>query len=92
MDIAEFYTIETPPSSSTSKDSADDTLLLLQSKTRFGLSNDTMVHKFNHSNTCSIALKSSLITNSVSIKDREVIIWFLFFIYRYYFKNNGILS
>ncbi|CAF2393744.1 unnamed protein product [Rotaria sp. Silwood2] len=70
MDITDFYTIETPPSSSTSKDSTDESLSSFQSKNKFKLSRTNIGQTPNHSNTCS-TLKSTLISNSISSKDDE---------------------
>jgi hypothetical protein len=70
MDITEFYTIETPPSSSTSKDSIDESLLLssFQTKNKFKLLTPNIKQK---SIICSTS-KSTLSTNPISIKNDEV--------------------
>ncbi|CAF3519896.1 unnamed protein product [Adineta steineri] len=75
MDITDFYTIETPPSSSsTSKDSTDESssLLLFQSKNKFKLSSSktNIEQTSNHAIICSTST-SSLPTNSSTIKDDE---------------------
>ncbi|CAF0751605.1 unnamed protein product [Rotaria sordida] len=70
MDITDFFTIETPPSSSTSKDSTDESLSSFQSKNKFKLSKTNIEQKSNDSNICS-TLKSTLISNSIPIKDDE---------------------
>lgn len=71
MDISEFYTIETPPSSSTSKDSTDESLILLQTKHNLKLSTKRCEPKSNHTSVCS-TLKSTVLTNTTSIKEDEV--------------------
>ncbi|CAF3494651.1 unnamed protein product [Rotaria sordida] len=71
MDITDFFTIETPPSSSTSKDSTDESLSSFQSKNKFKLSKTNIEQKSNDSNICS-TLKSTLISNSIPIKDDEL--------------------
>jgi hypothetical protein len=73
MDIADFYTIETPPSSSsTSKDSTDEFLLSIQSKKKLKLSTTNIGQKSTNTIICSTS-KSTLTTNPVIIKDNEVI-------------------
>ncbi len=74
MDITDFYTIETPPpSSSTSKDSIDESLLLIQSKNKLKPSTTTHTGlQSNHAIICSTS-KSILKTNANTIKDDEVI-------------------
>ncbi len=72
MDISDFYTIETPPSSSTSKDSTDEYLSSIQSKKKLKLSITNIGQKSTNSIICSTS-KSSLTTNPVIIKDNEVI-------------------
>ncbi|CAF4935320.1 unnamed protein product, partial [Rotaria sp. Silwood1] len=69
MDITDFYTIETPPSSS-SKDSTDESFSSFQSRNKFKLSRTNIEQKPNHSNICS-TLKTNLISNSIPIKDDE---------------------
>ena len=64
MDIRDFYTIETPPSSSTSKDSIDE---LCPAKTKYRLSTAK-----NNPILCSTS-NLGLITNSNSNKEDEVI-------------------
>lgn len=76
MDVTDFYAIETPPSSSTSKDSTDESLLSFKAKDKLKLSRTNVGQRSNHSNVCS-ALKSNSISNSIPIKDDEVIIFFL---------------
>jgi hypothetical protein len=71
-DIADFYTIETPPSSSTSKDSTDEFLLSIQSKKKLKLSTTNIGQKSTNTIICSTS-KSTLTTNPVIIKDNEVI-------------------
>jgi hypothetical protein len=77
MDITDFYTIETPPpSSSTSKDSIDESLLSFQSKKKFKLSTTNIRQESNNTIICSTS-KSPLKTNSITTKNAEVIIVFL---------------
>ncbi|CAF1214624.1 unnamed protein product [Rotaria magnacalcarata] len=70
MNITDFYTVETPPSSSTSKDSTDESLSSFQTKTKLKLSRTNIRQTSNHPSICS-TLQSNLISNSIPIKDDE---------------------
>lgn len=79
MDIHDFYTIETPPSSSTSKDSTDDFL----SRNQLKLSKTNIQQISSNTIICSTS-KSSLIKNPINIKDHQVILLLTIFIkYKY---------
>ncbi|CAF3388318.1 unnamed protein product [Rotaria sp. Silwood1] len=82
MDITDFYTIETPPSSS-SKDSTDESFSSFQSRNKFKLSRTNIEQKPNHSNICS-TLKTNLISNSIPIKDDEINIMYISIIDKLY--------
>jgi hypothetical protein len=71
MDITDFYTIETPPSSSTSKDSTDELLSSFQLKNKFKFSTTNIKQKSNHVIICSTS-KSNLTINPITIKHDEV--------------------
>ncbi len=55
MDITDFYTIETPPpSSSTSKDSIDESIFLFQTKQRLKLMPTNLAQISNQSNPITV--------------------------------------
>jgi hypothetical protein len=75
MEITEFYTIETPPSSSsTSKDSTDELFL---SKTKYKLTTTNIGQQSSHGFICSSSSKSPLTTNPITIKDDQVKFFYL---------------
>jgi len=78
MDITDFYTIETPPSSSsTSKDSTDESTSSCQSKNKLKLSTTNIGQISNNNIICSTS-KSNLTINPTNTKDNQVIILLLF--------------
>jgi hypothetical protein len=86
MDITDFYTIETPPSSSsTSKDSTDESLSSFQSKNKLKLSTKNIGQISNNNTIICSTSKSNLTINPINIKDNEVniLLLFLTFICRY---------
>lgn len=75
MDINDFYTIETPPSSSsTSKDSTEDILSSFYLKNKFKSSKPNIEQISSNTIICSTS-KSSLTKNPINIKDHQVILF-----------------
>ena len=68
MNMTDFYTIETPPSSSTSKDSTDEFLSAIQSNKKFKLSTD----KEEQKSTKTIRCSTSIPTNSGLTENHQV--------------------
>jgi len=94
MDITDFYTIETPPSSSsTSKDSIDESLSPFQLKKKLKLSTINIEQISNNKTICSTSNSTSTI-NSINIKNNQVILLLLFITVIYIFLSllNKIFS
>lgn len=88
MDITDFYTIETPPSSSTSKDSTDESLSSFQTKNKLKLSTTNLRKKAINTIICSTS-KSTLTTNPIRIKNNEVIFLAIFNRYFYMYSYHS---